>query len=267
MDNLRENIYGHKKRFEHILQEIEKYRIQQGISKNELEILDVGCGTGVMLTFPLGHAGFHVTGLDIDSKSIQAAQSLSPPENVKFICGTLEDLKQRFHVIVCSEVLEHINDPENFLRKVAQHLRSDGILILTVPNGYGAFEIEKFIYEKLGGKPAINITEKIIYRIRRMLIRTGLYQPPPSLPCPSTLNKSPHVQRFTLKKLVSLAEKCGLRAINIRGSTVVGGAVTHFLIGWSEFFVKMNAVLGDRVPLPAASGWYVTLKKIEKTGP
>ena len=58
--------------------------------------------------------------------------------------------KKKFDVIICSEVLEHLEDPTIILKKLNKSLYTDGILLGSVPNGYGLTEIEKFLIHKLG---------------------------------------------------------------------------------------------------------------------
>ena len=43
---------------------------------------------------------------------------------------------KKFDVIICSEVLEHLEDPTIILKKLNKSLYTDGILLGSVPNGY-----------------------------------------------------------------------------------------------------------------------------------
>lgn len=107
------------------------------------EVLDVGCGNGV-ITRSLGEMGFKVKGVDVSEKTIQKARSLNTLPNVSFEVVSAEQLVadgHRYHAVVCSEVLEHLNAPEKLLQVLYQLIYDTGVLIVTVPNGRGPREL------------------------------------------------------------------------------------------------------------------------------
>ena len=83
--------------------------------------------------------GYQVLGVDIDEESIREAQLNNPLPNLKFRAEAAEDLQERgaFDAIVCTEVLEHLDDPSVVLDYVRENLSEGGLFISTVPNGYG----------------------------------------------------------------------------------------------------------------------------------
>src|SRR3954452_21279167 len=81
------------------------------------EVLDVGCGNGV-ISRSLGEQGFKVKGVDISEKAIARAKELNKFSNVTFEVKSAEQLVadgSKYHAIICSEVLEHLNHPEKLL--------------------------------------------------------------------------------------------------------------------------------------------------------
>ncbi len=61
------------------------------------------------------------------------------PEIDKLIIGDIENLElnlpsEYFDVIICGDILEHLIDPWNTLRKLSKHLKQDGIMIISIPN-------------------------------------------------------------------------------------------------------------------------------------
>jgi 2-polyprenyl-3-methyl-5-hydroxy-6-metoxy-1,4-benzoquinol methylase len=64
-----ETIWGYKKRLEFLLKQI-----QSRYGETLVNILDVGCGNGSMISLPLAEQGYTVTGIDLDKHSIQKAQ-------------------------------------------------------------------------------------------------------------------------------------------------------------------------------------------------
>ena len=88
------------------------------ISKNDI-VLDIGCGNGA-LTYDLAKKVKEVIGIDIEEKNIKFANKNYKRENLKFIIGdsTKYKFNKKFDVIILSNVLEHIENRTEFLRKI-----------------------------------------------------------------------------------------------------------------------------------------------------
>lgn len=101
--------------------------------------LDIGCNGGFMAEMAR-RRGFSAWGLDIDPVSIKYASANFPGS--AFFAGPIEDfapldahgLKTRFDIVYCSEVIEHVPQPRQFLGRVLQLLSPGGILYLTTPD-------------------------------------------------------------------------------------------------------------------------------------
>jgi len=94
----------------------------------------IGCGNGV-LARQLAKRGFEVVGVDISREAIRLAKSVE--STVIFRCSSFEELRVgggMFDAIVCFHVLEHMEDPEETLRRVRGLLVKDGQLLIRVPN-------------------------------------------------------------------------------------------------------------------------------------
>ena len=101
------------------------------------EVLDVGCGNGI-ISRSLGKEGYLLKGIDVSEKAIAKARELNIYSNVQFEVMSAEKLVadgKKFHAVICSEVLEHLDHPESLLSVLYDILDSDGVLIVTVPNG------------------------------------------------------------------------------------------------------------------------------------
>jgi 2-polyprenyl-3-methyl-5-hydroxy-6-metoxy-1,4-benzoquinol methylase len=271
----RENVYGHKKRLEFIARCLDDLRAARGNAP--LRVLDLGCGTGVMITRPLARLGHHVTGLDIDEVSIRRAMRLNAAPalgNLTYVAGRLEAQPWEgcFDAVVASEVLEHIPDPAVFLGLLARCLKRDGILILTVPNGYGAFEIDSHLFEALRKIPGFWRLEAGWHRLRAGLQRlTGRHDALSAAASAedaeeslSTLNEnSPHCQRFTRGAVLRLVEGEGFTLVAEANSTLWAGPIAHTLFRDSPRIIRWNRELADRVPAGLASGWYFTFRRVE----
>lgn len=103
-------------------------------------VLDVGCSQGI-ISLLLGKNYSHVDGLDIQEESIAFAKELQAKEypetqkNVRFFCADFLRYRPDFSYdcIVMTEVLEHLNDPAEFLCHAKEVLKEDGRIILSVP--------------------------------------------------------------------------------------------------------------------------------------
>lgn len=104
----------------HPKHEILKYHdfFTKNINTND-KILDIGCGNGA-LAHDLAKKAKHVTGIDISDKNIRFAKSKFKSPNIKYINGdaTTYNFQQNFDVVVLSNVLEHIDDRQIFLKKI-----------------------------------------------------------------------------------------------------------------------------------------------------
>jgi SAM-dependent methyltransferase len=87
--------------------------------ESQHRVLDLGCGTGVLTHMLAGHAA-EVVGIDHDPAMIAQARRDYP--QLSFECGDARDyLRQapKFDLLFLSHVLEHLDDPEAFLRQFA----------------------------------------------------------------------------------------------------------------------------------------------------
>jgi len=107
------------------------------------EILDVACGTGVLIPDYLARNVKSVTAVDISSEMIRIAQSKIPQENVHILCADVEnaEFEHKFDCIVVYNAFPHFPDPERLIKILASHLRPGGIL--TVAHGMSRAQIDK----------------------------------------------------------------------------------------------------------------------------
>lgn len=94
------------------------------------DVLDVACGTGVLIPDYLSRGVSSVTAIDISPKMIEIARSKFAQENVRIECGDVEtaDLDGAFDCIVVYNALPHFPDPERLIRRLATLLRPGGTL-------------------------------------------------------------------------------------------------------------------------------------------
>jgi SAM-dependent methyltransferase len=96
-------------------------------------ILDAGCGEGFAMRAVLSAARAEVVGLDGSAGAVRIAGQLNPGR--RFAAGDLYALPfpdRSFDLVVCMEVLEHLDDPHLGLQELARV--SAGWLLLSVPH-------------------------------------------------------------------------------------------------------------------------------------
>ena len=140
LQSIPETSYGFRTRLEFVLSSLATHGLTLDSSTS---ILDVGCGTGELLAVPLARLGLSVVGIDHHPPSIARARQLAEGTDASFRAEEIASevaKRERYSVTLCSVVLEHLADPLAMLISLRQLTRSDGLCIITVPNGRGAFE-------------------------------------------------------------------------------------------------------------------------------
>lgn len=105
----------------------------ESMGRNDLDIIEVGCGAGWLcpaLT-PFGS----VTATDLSVEVLARARERMP--EVTFVAGDFMELgfgHESFDAIVALEVLSHIADQSAFVAKLSRMLRRDGMLMLATQN-------------------------------------------------------------------------------------------------------------------------------------
>lgn len=105
-------------------------------------VLDVACGTGVLIPDYLERNVASVTGIDISPKMAEIARSKFPQEYVTILCGDVENaaFDRLFDCIVVYNAFPHFPDPERLIRTLAGLLTPGGML--TVAHGMSREKID-----------------------------------------------------------------------------------------------------------------------------
>jgi SAM-dependent methyltransferase len=247
---LQENLWGYGKRLRFVDGAMQ--REFPGRKRCELRVLDVGCGNGSQLAIPLADGGYQVTAVDPHEPSIQHGRRLAP--DVKFHHGVATDLPlSKFDCVIISEVLEHLEEPEILLNTALPYLAESGVLIITVPNGYGEFELDRRSYKALHvAKPVAYLRSAFKNRRRR-----GDFA--------GSDDESPHIQRFTLPRLREMFDRNNLLLVEARGTSVASGPFVAHLLGKFKIFIRLNATMADHLPLPLVAGWMFALRPTRRS--
>lgn len=126
---------------------IEKYFSNKG------KLLDIGVGSGSFLQF-MKVKGFDVEGCDLSQAISDYVRKIYKIKMHNCFVNQIHADSQ-YDVITMSHVLEHTNNPAEFLSDVRMRLKKDGIVYLAVPNiasweaklpGWNAYEPYHLVY-------------------------------------------------------------------------------------------------------------------------
>lgn len=188
-------------------------------------ILEFGSGHGLILQ------NLHdcdAVGVEIDER--EAAIARANGLDVRVGHAGRHDAGRKFDVVIASEVIEHMLEPQLLLENAARHLRPGGMLLLTTPNGYGYYELSER-----------HLNPKYLIRTNNLLRRL--------------LGKNPyergdsfdHCQWFTMGRLLRMTRKAGFSLIEQENSDFITG---------SEFDIQ----LASKLPYWLVSGWYFAFR-------
>ncbi|HEY0322791.1 MAG TPA: methyltransferase domain-containing protein [Pyrinomonadaceae bacterium] len=247
-----EDLWGYAKRLRFVREAVKE--AFPDCQPEELRVLDVGCGNGSQLALPLARNGFRLLGVDTDASSIEHALHLSNGlAGAQFLCVRVEDLppEELFEVVILSEVLEHLENPQGLLAAGVKRLTRDGILIVTVPNGFGEFEIDSWVFRKLRLQRIVDALAKNNHKVLG-----------------STDNmECGHIQFFTRRRLQSLFNACGLTPFREGAASFLAGPIAGHALARFPGFIDWNARVTDRLPFALASGWYFALRRSRVDSP
>ena len=242
----REDLWGYGKRLRFVRTTI--VNSFPAIANSEIRVLDVGCGNGSQLALPLVSDSLQVFGIDTDPHSISHAKSLaSGASNAHFQCRSIEDISKEkpFHVVILSEVLEHVPDPKTLLAASLERMRREGVMIVTVPNGYGGFEIDSWLFRNLRLQRLVDAVTRTNNQILGATDNTDMG----------------HIQFFTRKRLSRLFDECGLKIARQGVGPLLAGPIAGHTLARSHSFIHWNAQVTERLPFACASGWYFALQR------
>ncbi len=135
--------------------------------------LDVGCNHGFTVEAAT-RLGFNAHGIDIDKEAVISSQQTFGADRYTSIA--VQDYAaagNKADIIYTSEVIEHVPDPDSFVKAIAEILDVGGILYLTTPDS-GHFRVPKNFVEWNDVMPPEHITYFTKEGLRILLKKYGL---------------------------------------------------------------------------------------------
>jgi len=137
---------------EHLKQGIRLFAIDSALRQvNYTRPLVIGCGQGDELRLL---EAAPVVAFDLSRNAVETAREMLPANAYLQADGMrLPFTDDSFDLVISSEVIEHILEPEKMLVDVARVLRPGGTLILTTPNWHSFFGLARWLGETLLRRP------------------------------------------------------------------------------------------------------------------
>jgi SAM-dependent methyltransferase len=235
-----ENINAHTKKLRFLLRNLDELQRQRG---REIKVLDFGCGNATAVSQFLIRDGVLYMGVDIHEPSLAYARMHFSRPRASFVSVVPPDAV--FDVIIYADNLEHLDDPLRFLDSHVRQLAPDGVVLGAIPNGYGPFEVERWIDRRF------RLSEQIDTLIR--WLRRSAVQQRDQVPYN---HESGHVQFFTRRSLRRLLGAAGLEITRFEKGSFVGAPLSERLVLRGEAVAKVNAQVASFMPSWAVSTWY-----------
>lgn len=117
--------------------------------KENINILDVGCGTGVLFPYYLERNVKSITAVDLSPEMVKIAKNKFPQANV--ICGDAENITfdNQFDVIMIYNAFPHFPNPNALIENLSNALKTGGRL--SIAHGMSKKELDE-VHKKSAGK-------------------------------------------------------------------------------------------------------------------
>ena len=137
----------------HLVKEFNIKNKNKPLSK--LEILDIGCGGG-LLTEPMYRLGGNLTGIDASEKNIAVAKIHAKKNKLKinYICTSPEKFKtkKKYDIILNMEIVEHVDDLNYFIKSSSSLLKDNGIMFVATINK----TLKSYLFAIIGAEYILN---------------------------------------------------------------------------------------------------------------
>ena len=132
--------------------------LEQVGSLQDKKVLDVGCGGGI-LSESMAQQGAEVTGIDLAMRSLKIARlhSLESGVSVEYHHSSAEEFAaqhpEKFDVITCMEMLEHVPNPASVVSACAQLVKPGGWVFFSTLNR----NPKSFLFAIIGAEYVLNL--------------------------------------------------------------------------------------------------------------
>ena len=149
--------------FKQTIKDDEAYRIKLAMTQEylrpDMEVLEVGCGTGGTAIAHAPHVA-HITATDLSNRMLGFAEGRKAEagvENVTFKRASFEEAltgETTYDVVLALSLLHLLNDPADALRRLSKAVKPGGYLVSNTPCLHGSLGLMSPVL-KLGGKAGL----------------------------------------------------------------------------------------------------------------
>ena len=153
----------------HLINPLRTSYIEDKVDIKNLEILDIGCGGGILAEL-LAQKGANVTAIDLADGPLNVAKIRQKKSKLDINyrkISTTEIVKEKktFDVITCLEMLEHVPDPAEVVKECAQLCKPGGNLFFSTINR----NLKSFIFAILGAEYILNILPQGTHEFEKLI--------------------------------------------------------------------------------------------------
>lgn len=146
-------------------------------SHPEHRVLDIGCGSGLFSLYA-ARRNASVLGIDGSGEMIglcEHKRATSGQNNVSFVQADIATLpkivREPADLIICSSVLEYVDDLEGALKTFAESVTPGGIVAISMPNPASLYRRVEPVAYKLTGRPKYFGYVKNIFPVEALIRR------------------------------------------------------------------------------------------------
>jgi 2-polyprenyl-6-hydroxyphenyl methylase / 3-demethylubiquinone-9 3-methyltransferase len=144
--------------------------ISRNISLKDKYVLDIGCGGGILAEAMAKH-GANVTAIDASKENIQTASEHASKNNLElnYVVSTAETFseshQEKFDLITCMELLEHVPDPVSIIQACSKMIKPGGHVMFSTINR----NIKAYMYAVLTGEYLLKLIPKGTHQYEKFI--------------------------------------------------------------------------------------------------
>jgi 2-polyprenyl-3-methyl-5-hydroxy-6-metoxy-1,4-benzoquinol methylase len=115
---------------------LQRYEFFKHLYSNNI-VIDAACGSGYGTHLIRQYDARQAIGIDISEEAVSYAKTHYSAEGLSYRvleCENISALQTEADVVVSFETIEHLKEPERFIREVSTVLKKDGVFICSTPN-------------------------------------------------------------------------------------------------------------------------------------
>lgn len=181
-----------------VLETVFREKVHEWCTKNNLSILDIGCGTGsaakrVFKILDYKGISYRYTGVDPYKDQLEGFnETLAEKKSIKLITSKIEDFEidKKYDLVLIVHALYYVDDIEQLLKKIYPYSKK---MIIVHHGEYGINEVHEAFREKvMPGNNIISTFNKVAQTLDRLKIsyKLNVYDTKINItPCKESKNK------------------------------------------------------------------------------